>query len=431
MGFMMNGKSGALGEISEDDPLAHGLAGIDDFQLRRAVERLREGLFDPLAVRLLTAHEKLLNEAVERGFREIDASKAPHLCIVGAYGQGKSHSLTYIQDRALRENFAVSMINLDPREIPFHDLKQVFRALMAGLRLPGGVENDSFISRFKAWAEAHETQEKESSGSLVDVLPNEMPHFFKCVLTAMAQKSISLPERQKKSKKHAGFRPREFPYLLARALNGEPVPLSRMRDVFKYRQVAFYKEGSLACRGTEPFLRMIRGLASLFRRMGHRGWVLLFDEAESIAQAQVFARGRSYSLLDRMFSPETHVEGLFPVFAFTEDFFEKVRQEDYDRVRIRGEMEIPYFERNYADGWRDLNVYRLHDLSKQEWRELSDKLIDLHARAYRWSPPEPRMREEMAGRLDELHNQETRLKLKALVDQLDLVQQENLTGAKL
>ena len=405
-----------------------GLAGIDDFVLRRAVERLREGLFDPLGVRLLTAHEEHLNEAIERGFREVDEKRPAHLCIVGAYGQGKSHSLTYIQDRALREGFAVSMINLDPREIPFHDLRQVYRALMANLRLPGS-EDASFISRWKIWADEHvPSAEAEVTSTLVDLLPAEMPHFFKCVLVALAQKSLSLPEKQKGSKKHAGYRPREFPHLLSRALNGEPVPLPRIRDAFKYRQVSFYKEGSLVCRGTEPFLQMIRSLASLFRLMGHRGWVLLFDEAESISQMRIFARIKSYELLDRMFSPRAPVEPLFPVFAFTEDFFERVRQEDYDRVRIRGEMEIPYFERNYAEAWRDLNLYRLHDLSRQEWRELSDKLIRLHGRAYHWSPPEAKMREEMALRLDEQGNQETRLKLKALVDQLDLVQQEQMFG---
>lgn len=415
---------------SSDDALGQAFSEVGPFKLRRAIERLREGLFDPVAVRLLTAHEKHLNEAMDRAFAKVDEGKAPHLCVVGAYGQGKSHSLTYIQDRALREGFAASMINLDPREIPFRDLGQVYRALMAGLKLPGKV--DSFTSKWKAWAEDKNGAKEEATGSLADLLPEEIPHFFKCVLVAiaqksLAQKSISLPDKQKNSKKHAGFRPREFPYLLSRAINGEPVPTARMRDAFKYRQVSFYKEGSLVCRGSEPFLNMIRGLASLFRKIGYRGWVVLFDEAESISQAQVFARSRSYKLLDRMFSPEAGTAAeLFPVFAFTDDFFERVKQEDYGRARIREDMEIPYFERNYAEAWQGLNLYRLHDLSKEEWKELSRKLIRLHATAYGWSPPEPRMQEAMARRLDELRSQETRLKLKALVDQLDLAQQEML-----
>jgi hypothetical protein len=57
---------------------------------------------------------------------------------------------------------------------------------------------------------------------------------------------------------------------------------------------------------------------------------------------------------------------------------------------------------------------------------LSEKLIVLHARAYGWQPPETRTREEMADRLSKTRHQEARLKLKALVDQLDLIHQEQI-----
>ena len=66
----------------EDSSLLQALQEEDDFTIRRAVERLREGLFDPVAVRLLTAHEEWLRDESERGFRAVDAGKFPHLCIV-------------------------------------------------------------------------------------------------------------------------------------------------------------------------------------------------------------------------------------------------------------------------------------------------------------------------------------------------------------
>ena len=55
-----------------------------------------------------------------------------------------------------------------------------------------------------------------------------------------------------------------------------------------------------------------------------------------------------------------------------------------------------------------------------------EKLVYLHARAYQWQPPEKRVRQEMAGRLAQMRGQETRFRLKALVDQLDLVHQEQI-----
>ena len=120
-----------------------------NFHLRRAVERLREGLFDPLGVQWLTSGEEKLNQLFDRGIAALDRGTPHHLCICGAYGQGKSHSLTYLKQRALENNFVVSYINLDPRQIPFHDFKAVYRALMEGMVVPNGG-----TSLAKVWKES-------------------------------------------------------------------------------------------------------------------------------------------------------------------------------------------------------------------------------------------------------------------------------------
>jgi hypothetical protein len=168
---------------------------------------------------------------------------------------------------------------------------------------------------------------------------------------------------------------------------------------------------------------MVFSLARLFQGMAFKGWVVLFDEGESIAQGRITSRSKSYQILHRMFVPENPIPGFYPVFAFTDDFFTQVAQEDYDRVRVRNEMEVPYFDRNYAKAWRDLTICRLTDLTSAEWKALSEKMMVLHARAYGWRPLETQAREELKRRLSEAHDQEARLKLKALVDQLDLCHQ--------
>jgi hypothetical protein len=399
------------------------LERVTAFQLRRVVERLRDGLFDPLGVQLLTAHEAHLNRAFDHGVNALANNSSAHLCICGAYGQGKSHSLTYLRQRALEQGFVTSMINLDPREIPFYNFRQVYQALVAEIRFPG-MEKTSLVNQWKAWAKEKRTQNPDFD--VLDLLPDEMPHLFKAVLVALAQENVRLSKREKALKKHASFRPREFPYLLARALGGETIPVYRLRHAFRYREVSFYKDASLTCRGTDPYVRMVYGLARLFQQMGFKGWVMLFDEGESIVQTRITSRSKSYQILHKMFVPDFPVFGFYPVFAFTDDFFMKVREEDYEQVRIRNEVEFRYFNQNYAESWGDLTVYRLHDLTLKEWKELSEKLIVLHARAYGWQPPETRTREEMADRLSKTRHQEARLKLKALVDQLDLIHQEQI-----
>ena len=406
------------------EAIAEKIISESDFTLRRAVERLREGLFDPLAVRLLTAHEDQLKQAVEDGFRAIEEGQAPHLCICGAYGQGKSHSLTYIEAYARKAHFVTSFINLDPREIPFHRFRDVYRALMAGLRLPD--TDDAFPKTWRTWAQQQLRHRGDLHDGVAGLIPEDMPHLFRSVLAAMAQPTVSLTERQQKAKKHARYRPREFPSLLSRALAGEGVPVYRLRHALKYRQVDFYRDASLVCRGDAPYVQMIRSLAGLFREMGYRGWVLLFDEGEAIAQVAVPLRRKSYRLLHHLFFPDASGKGLYPVFGFTDDFFQRVEDEDYGRMQQQGEEERPYFDQNYAEAWRNATRYELQDLSHKEWEALSEMLILLHACAYRWQPPETQARLALQTRLAEQPAHETRYKLKALVDELDLLYQEQV-----
>ena len=411
-------------KTTSSEAIAEKIIEETDFTLRRAVERLREGLFDPLAVRLLTAREDQLKQAVEAGFRAVEAGQAPHLCICGAYGQGKSHSLTYIEEYARKANFVTSFINLDPREIPFHRFREVYRELMASLRLPD--TDDTFSKTWRAWAQRQLRRPDDLQNGVANLIPEDMPHLFRAVLAAMAQPTVSLTERQRKAKKHVRYRPREFPSLLSRALAGAVVPVYRLGHALKYRQVAFYRDASLVCRGDAPYVQMIRSLAGLFRQMGYRGWVLLFDEGEAVAQVSVPLRRKSYRLLHQLFYPDAPVQGLYPIFGFTDDFFQRVEDEDYNRMQIRGDEETPYFDRNYAEAWRNVTRYELQDLSPKEWAALSEMLILLHACAYQWQPPEAQARPALQTRLADVQGHETRYKLKALVDELDLLYQEQV-----
>ncbi len=408
------------------------LEEANNFTLRRAVERLREGLFDPFGVSLLTARESQLNTMFDQGTQALAKNKGAHLCVCGSYGQGKSHSLTYLRQRALEQGFVVSSINLDPREVPLHDFRQVYRALMSQIFFPEG--DDSLVEVWERWTK-NKTQAKGDEKQLHDkkadplaIIPECMPHVFKAVLTALASDDMELSKRQKALKKHAHFRPREFPWILANALNGNSPPLVRLRQALRYREVSFYKEQSLTCTGWEPYVDMVEALGLMFQQMGYKGWVLLFDEAEAIAQTRVTMRRKSYAILQRFFCPDAQSSGLYPVFAFTDDFFATVKGEDYDRLDTRSATEQPYFAENYAKAWNRLKIYDLHDLSSKEWQALAEKLIHLHAKAYDWQPEPKKLQKQLAATLKETGAREARLKIKGLVNQLDFVHQEIVLG---
>ncbi|MCD4719484.1 MAG: DUF2791 family P-loop domain-containing protein [Desulfobacula sp.] len=404
-----------------------------NFELRRVVERLREGLFDPLGVRLLTTGETKLNKVFDKGVKALDRDKPSHLCICGAYGQGKSHSLNYIKQRALDQNFVISYVNLDPRQVPFHDFKDVYRAVMAAMEFPNG--QNSFVTVWKTFVNKWLAMPENKKKTCSDLIPEEIPHRFKAILTAMAQKNISIPPEKRKLRKHDRFKPREFSWILKNALMGKNIPAWRLRSVFYYRQVSFYKENSLVCKNQDQYLAMVQGMAKLFQKIGFKGWLVLFDEGESIAQTRITSRSKSYKLLNKIFYPEIKTNGFYPVFAFTNEFFTCLADEAYDRVRIKKNskngtppIKIPYFNKNYSKAWENINIHKLHDLSSTEWETLIHKLIAVHAGAYKWKPTVALMQRQMNLELSKLSGVEARLKLKFLVNQLDLEQQKKVNA---
>ncbi|MBI3900551.1 MAG: DUF2791 family P-loop domain-containing protein, partial [Chlamydiia bacterium] len=103
------------------------------FPVRRAIERLRAGLFDPVAVERLTMEEEVVVTNFSKGLKALEKGESSHLCISGSYGQGKSHNLTYLHRQALSQGYAASLLQLDVREVPFHQFSIVYQSLMQNL----------------------------------------------------------------------------------------------------------------------------------------------------------------------------------------------------------------------------------------------------------------------------------------------------------
>ena len=395
------------------------LNGNRAFAVRRALERLREGLYDPVAVRLLTAYREELDAQFHADLQRLQAGDAVHLCVSGPYGQGKSHTLTYLRERALEQGYVVSAINLDPREAPLHQFRQVYRALLDALTFPSDAAAPSapasIVEAWQDWAKSQVLLSEESSTELAARLPSGMPHAFKATLVALAQETVHVPQGARRLKCYRDYRPAEFPAILQRTLSGETVPVARLRPALKYRQVTFYRDASLTLPGDEPFLQMISSCSQLFRVMGYKGWVLLFDEGEAMIQVRSPLRARSYHILHHLLYPADSQSGFYAVFAFTPDFFQQIREEDYD---------LPYFDRDYAAAWRHLSIYQLRSLSRDAWLDLCKTLITLHGEAYQWTAEPDTLLPRLTERLGTLPLQDTRITLKALVDELDQVQQQ-------
>lgn len=367
---------------------------VGTFSARQAIERLRAGLFDPVAVDRLTMEEESVIQNFLKDLKALERGQSSHLCICGSYGQGKSHNLNYLHRQALSQGYATSLLQLDVREVPFHQFSVVYQSLMKNLSLPTG---ESFAASWKKC-------------SLYQEQFGDMPHRFRMILQAMGSKNISSLKRNKVKDK---LKPKDFDHWLEKALLGYDLPISYLKKILKAREVTEYRKQPLTIRGNIPYIQMIQSLGKLFHAMGYKGLVLFFDEAESIAQGRLNSRIKSYEILNRFFQQSSFV---YPVFAFTESFFDRVRCEDYSN-------EGSQFPQNYAEIWKNLQIIRLQDSSLTRWEALQDRLINLYAEAYQIDITANllEIKQQMRGLLEKLNMQETRFKLKALINQLDII----------
>lgn len=362
---------------------------MDVFCTRRAVERLRDGLFDSIAMSRLTVEDDSIKKKFSEGLKALEKGISDHLCICGSYGQGKSHTLSHLNQQALSEGYATSFVQLDLREIPFHQFSVVYHTLMKNLSLPGG---EKFSVAWKKWGTDHS----------LDLL-EAMPYRFQMILKAMLCKNPL--------KKDKNYRPKESAHLLEKALTGHILPVTHLKKIFKYQDIEGYQNQSLTCRGNLPYVQMVQALGVLLQEMGYKGLVLFFDEAESITQGRLSQRAKSYEILDLFFKSK---KSIYPILALTDDFFDKVNGEQYDENQT--------FSQNYSESWKDLNIVRLQDLSSEGWDSLQNHLIQLYAQAYQidLSNHLTGIKEKLQNLLEKLKAQEIRFKLKALVNKLDI-----------
>lgn len=364
---------------------------MGNFPVRRALERLRAGLYDPVAVDRLTMEEESIIQNFSKGLKALEKGESSHLCICGSYGQGKSHTLTYLQKRALSQGYATSVLQLDIREVPFYQFSIVYQSLMKNLSMPTG---ESF---FASW--------KKCSLEI-----NDVPHRFRMILEALRSKNNLL---RKRGGMKNGLKLQEFDDWLEQTFLGHDLPIAQLKQILKMREIDGYREQPVTIHGNAPYVQMIQSLGKLLHAMGYKGLVLFFDEAESIAQGRLKARVKSYELLNQFFQ---HSGFVYPVFAFTETFFDKIRSEEYG-------TEGSPFSQNYFDVWKSLQIIRLQDSSRARWEALQDRLIALYEEAYQidFSAQLPEIKKQMRTLLEKLSSQETRFKLKALINQLDII----------
>lgn len=195
--------------------------------------------------------------------------------VVGDYGSGKSHFLYCVRDRAWQRNFAVSKVDLSPKECPYNDQRLVYAAVASSIiwhELGSQSEDEHGLGRFlegtlrRLLASYGGDFEDPDAANLPEV------RAFLQTLQATPVDSLSFHKAVQgyfQALLHGQERRLEA---LERWLHGEAVSADDMRDL---RMVGVTERINQA-----NAFKMLRSLCQVVRAMSYTGLALLFDEGD-------------------------------------------------------------------------------------------------------------------------------------------------------
>lgn len=195
--------------------------------------------------------------------------------VVGDYGSGKSHFLYCVRDRAWQRNFAVSKVDLSPKESPYDDQRLVYAAVASNViwhELGSQSEDENGLTRFlegtlRRMVNPHGLDLEDPGAAEIPAV-----RAFLQTLTATSVDSLSF-HKAIQGYFAALLRGQELRLeSLKRWLYGEALTPEDMRDL---RLIGVTEKIN-----KNNAFKMLRSLCQVVRAMGYTGMILLFDEGD-------------------------------------------------------------------------------------------------------------------------------------------------------
>ena len=349
---------------------------------RRALEALRNGVPNRDAVRVLGCGQEAV---VERFLQQLEAVEHPEddkkqaqgTIVAGDFGSGKSHLLQYLRHLALDKNFVCSLVVIS-KETPLYDPAKLYLAAVEAAAVTGTTGNaiQEISLHLKQdqpkYAEFFKWADREDNG-IARVFPATL------LLHERLGNDPGMCDRIR------GF------------WAGERIPISEVRAGMKQiRMSSTYVLRTVPAK--ELASQRFRFAARLMQAAGYRGWVLLVDEVELVGRYSRAQRGKSYAELARLMGRvETdHFAGITTVAAITSDFGQAVLSEKGDLDGMQA-----FFESKDSEEYRLLasravtgmriigrDTIPLKPPDADTLDRTREKLKQIHAQAYSWTPQE-------------------------------------------
>ena len=336
-----------------------------DMEARRVIEALRSGIPSRAVGQYFSeARPQIMKEISGRLEQVSETGKSDGMVISGKYGEGKTHLLNTVFNMAHSANMVVSYLSLS-KETPLDKLYLTYQKIVNNTYLPGRVQ-PGFMQVF----------DKMSSGSPVvsDLLVYAAKELETDKLYYLLRAYLSTEDQEEK-------------FLLQSDLEGDFIANGALKKIYKriFNQTAKY---SVPFSKTKHCMDYLAFMSRLFTRLGYGGWVILIDETELIGRFSKKARLNAYRNMGRFLLPGGELDSVFTMFSITASYGEDV---------IEGKHEYENLAAIYPEEQEPMKTVlnllvkapQLAPLTKDEIRQVLERVQEFHGRAYDWNPQVP------------------------------------------
>jgi hypothetical protein len=329
------------------------------------IESLRAGIASKSVSKYFSQSREDTLARVEDDLTQMAEDGVPQgLVISASYGQGKTHLLNQISELAHTQNYAVSSLVVS-KESQVHNLKRFYHKVASSIMLPG--ETESGLERRLA-------KLRPSSDSVQDLLIQADNHLHpKLNYVLRGYFSSTDPYDQ---------------FLLYGDMTGDSLSIVDIREIL---QRALGSKPRIPKMSNDQFGQYFILLGWLVRLLGHKGLVILFDEAELLGALGFVSRMKAYlhfaSLLG--LGGPFKMRFCYPVFFFASGFYSDVIVQKREIVNVE-KRASGKFEKADAIAIQSVLDFLLNDreelddLSSKEVENILASIKQLHGLAYGW-----------------------------------------------
>ncbi len=351
-------------------------------ECRSIIKALKSGLVPGDGIdRIVVGREDTLRQ-LKLDLNDVSEGSSGFKFYAGDYGSGKTFMCSLARNEAWKQDFVVSCVNIDARELPMNRMETVYSKIISGVRTKDHKNVPAFDFILQEWLFKLETkvqkennlnpmnnEDREKIGNYIAQEINEQLENIRHFDSSLANAIRGYYEAVRTQNK-------EIEISALGWIKGEA-------NISPKHKLKFNVKGGV---NKDNALNFLKSINQLMVNIGYKGMLIIFDELELIRNVRHDLRSAAFENIRYLcdLTAKEELPNCYFIFAGTEDLYQDEVKgiPSYQALHARIKSDNSFLKGKVKDIRAPL-VY-LDNFDEQRLVEVSNKVIKAHELAYEW-----------------------------------------------